>query len=92
MQEDVKILDSCPKDKSVGAEPCILPFIVLFSIAAQENRMAGRNQRQFGPGWTARPRMAPYYRPVIRNAGPGITPITPITPDRNRIGRQMYWG
>lgn len=54
MQKSVELLGTHPTEQVVDAQPCILPLVVLFSIAAQENRAsAGR----FVRGYPVRPRM-----------------------------------
>lgn len=66
MSPDIDVLGTHPLDSQSEVEQCILPLVVLFSIAAQENRvgtgprMRGRGA-QVPPGWRtgARRRIGP---------------------------------
>lgn len=69
LTEEVQLLETHPKQDGLRADPCILPLVVLFSIAAQENRAAGPGRHHFRRGYSGLPggvRPAPYGVTVPR--------------------------
>lgn len=67
MKEHISLLETQPKEKIEHADPCILPLVVLFSIAAQENRGVGSRSQHFKQNLPARPMQM--YRPKIGQMG-----------------------
>lgn len=66
MSSEIGLLGTQPKQDQLDVQPCILPLVVLFSIAAQENRAGARRVRN---GYGAGPRGATQ---MVR---PGIGPM-----------------
>lgn len=63
---EIGLLGTQPKQEQLDVQPCILPLVVLFSIAAQENRAGVRRVRG---GYGARPGGIPMVRPGIGPMG-----------------------
>ncbi|WAH41069.1 hypothetical protein NZD89_22750 [Alicyclobacillus fastidiosus] len=54
MSREIGVLEAYSTSEKSDVQPCILPFVVLFSIASQENRgVSAINRRRmmgYGPG------------------------------------------
>lgn len=60
MSSDIRLLGTQPKESQPEVQQCILPLVVLFSIAAQENRARAGIRRR-----------GTYY-PMIPGRGPVV--------------------
>lgn len=68
VSSEIGLLGTLPKQEQPDVQPCILPLVVLFSIAAQENRV-GAGTRRVWNGYGGGPRSAPMVRPGIGPIG-----------------------
>lgn len=85
MSEDIGLLETPEKGEPVDVEPCILPLVVLFSIAAQQNRPAGAGGRPLRQGFGGAPGVA--------RTGPGMARRRMVgrpVPDLRINRRWMY--
>ncbi|KPV45697.1 hypothetical protein [Alicyclobacillus ferrooxydans] len=79
MSQEIGLLGTQPKQEQPDVQPCILPLVVLFSIAAQENR-SGAGTRRVGSGYDAGPQGVPMARPGSGPWGPRARRVAPGVP------------
>jgi hypothetical protein len=80
MTEKVDLLGTQPKHEQLDVQPCILPLVVLFSIAAQGNRANRVGKRRVGYGYAGRPGVVPMIGPGIGAIGRRRRSIYPMAP------------
>ncbi|WP_157061748.1 hypothetical protein [Alicyclobacillus ferrooxydans] len=80
MNNEIELLGTASREQQPEVQQCILPLIVLFSIAAQENRATAGGARRMGRVSPIYPGMAPGFPPgrgvrrrvMVQQPAPGL--------------------